>query len=436
MSEWSMAKLQDVANIRASNVDKKPLLGEQSVCLCNYMDVYANNYITTDMQFMEATANVAELERFGIEHGDVMLTKDSETPDDIGIPSVVVDHVERLVCGYHLALLKPMKAKVDSVYLAKQLASNECSRYYSRLANGSTRYGLSQRAIAETPVPLPPLPQQRRIAEILSTVDEAIEQTVALIAKMQKVKAGLMHDLFTRGVTPEGKLRPPREEAPELYKESVLGWIPREWEATSFGRHLVSMPQNGLYKPQSSYGINGIPIVRIDGFYDGVLADPGQMRRLHVTPTELATYKLQPNDILVNRVNSIDFVGKSAIVPVLHEDVVFESNIMRCRVDAGSLLPRFAIRWLCGGNAVSHFRTRARSAVAQASVNQQDIKSLPLSMPPNAEQERISERVDSLDEALQQEIGDREKLRCTKGGLMHDLLTGRVRVTTVEATDV
>ena len=72
---------------------------------------------------------------------------------------------------------------------------------------------------------------QQRIAEILTTVDEAIEQTEALIAKTQQIKAGLMHDLFTRGVTPDGQLRPPRSEAPQLYKESPLGWIPKEWDS-------------------------------------------------------------------------------------------------------------------------------------------------------------------------------------------------------------
>ncbi len=79
----------------------------------------------------------------------------------------------------------------------------------------------------------PQPPQQRRIAEILSTLDETIEQTEALIAKYQQIKAGLMHDLFTRGVTPDGKLRPTRAEAPQLYKESPLGWIPKEWELYS-----------------------------------------------------------------------------------------------------------------------------------------------------------------------------------------------------------
>ena len=107
------------------------------------MDVYTRGYITEDIPFMEATASRAEMQRFRVDRGDVLITKDSETPDDIGIASVVVDDIENLVCGYHVALLKPNQAIVDPVYLSKQLSAVETSRYFGRVASGSTRYGLT-----------------------------------------------------------------------------------------------------------------------------------------------------------------------------------------------------------------------------------------------------------------------------------------------------
>src|SRR4051812_9541253 len=128
MHEWRCEPLGNVAEIRPSNVDKKSSLGEQPVRLCNYLDVYTRDYITEDIPFMEATATAAELGRFRVELGDVIITKDSETPDDIGISAVVLDDIANLVCGYHLALLKPNRELVDSVYLAKQLASTESAR--------------------------------------------------------------------------------------------------------------------------------------------------------------------------------------------------------------------------------------------------------------------------------------------------------------------
>jgi type I restriction enzyme S subunit len=132
------------------------------------------------------------------------------------------------VCQYYLALIKPKRDKVDPIYLSKQLGSKQSAIYFSRLANGSTRYGLSSSAIASIKIPLAPFVEQRRIADVLSTLDKAIEKTEALIAKYQQIKAGLMHDLFTRGVTADGKLRPPRESVKTKY-----GWLPREWRIGS-----------------------------------------------------------------------------------------------------------------------------------------------------------------------------------------------------------
>jgi type I restriction enzyme, S subunit len=134
MSEWSEARLSDVAEIRFSNVDKRTIPGEVLVRLCNYMDVYGNaGYVTSDLAFMEASASTIEIERFRVERGDVLLTKDSETPDDIGIPAVVIDDIPNLICGYHLALVKPRRGQIDSAYLAKQLGSQPTARYFSRL---------------------------------------------------------------------------------------------------------------------------------------------------------------------------------------------------------------------------------------------------------------------------------------------------------------
>ena len=162
-----------------------------------------------------------------------MITKDSETPDDIGIPAVVVDDISDLVCGYHLALIKPKRELVDPVFLSKQLAA--ASDYFAQYAAGSTRYGLSNGAIANTPIPLAPLRHQQRVAAILTSLDTAIEKTEALIEKHQQIKAGLMHDLFTCGVLPNGQLRPSREQAPGLYRQTPIDWLPINWRASTCG---------------------------------------------------------------------------------------------------------------------------------------------------------------------------------------------------------
>ena len=127
---------------------------------------------------------------------------------------------------------------------------------------GGTRAKLNQWELRQVLIPAPPLPQQRKIAAILTTVDRLIEKTEALIAKYQAVKQGMMHDLFTRGVDPHGHLRPPQTEAPNLYKQSELGWVPKEWEVVCLGRLYGSPSRNGLYKPPKFYG-DGCPMVHM-----------------------------------------------------------------------------------------------------------------------------------------------------------------------------
>src|SRR5437762_346911 len=119
---WTEAPLSSVADVRFSGVDKLSRPSEKPVRLCNYVDVYKNDYITPDLEFMRATATTSEITRFGLELGDVIITKDSETPDDIGIPTIVDCTAPDLVCGYHLALIRPNKDEVDPTFLGKQLA--------------------------------------------------------------------------------------------------------------------------------------------------------------------------------------------------------------------------------------------------------------------------------------------------------------------------
>ena len=176
-ANWSTCKLGDIADVRVSNVDKKTSNAETPVKLCNYMDVYANDYVTKSIDFMAASASKSEIERFRLQAGDVIITKDSETPDDIGVPAVVTDSIDGLVCGYHLALVRPRSDIVDSIYLAKQLSTAPIARYFALNASGSTRFGLPISAIEDTRIPVAPKPEQSKIAEILSTVDRAIEQT-------------------------------------------------------------------------------------------------------------------------------------------------------------------------------------------------------------------------------------------------------------------
>jgi type I restriction enzyme S subunit len=376
---------------------------------------------------MEATATTQEIERFKVEQGDNIITKDSETPDDIGIPAVVLDEIPNLVCGYHLALIKPKREKVDPIYLSKQLGSTQSAIYFSRLANGSTRYGLSSSAISSMRIPLAPLAEQRHIANVLAKLDNAIAKTESLIAKYQQIKAGLMHDLFTRGVTADGKLRPPREQAPELYHETPIGWIARDIKVVPLG-NLYSVPsRNGLYKPAEYYG-SGVPMVHMPQMFRGPIVDVTDAVRVDLSVGEKSRFDLQEGDMLFARRSlTVEGAGQCSIVPVLNECTSFESSIIRVRLNKKVALPAYINYFL---NTDPGFRSRRPyiRQVAVSGVAAEDVKSFLVPLPKILEEQQIVvERIDSLNRVISQESNKLSKLNKQKSGLMHDLLTGKVR---------
>ena len=416
---WPTCKLRDLADVRVSNVDKKSYAAEQPIKLCNYMDVYANDYVTSALDFMPATASRSEIERFALHAGDVVITKDSETPDDIGVPAVIVEDIDGLVCGYHLALICP-KACVHPTFLAKQLASALTIRYFAANATGSTRFGLTIGTIEKLDVPTPPRPEQAKIAEVLSTVDRAIEQTEALIAKQQHIKTGLMQDLLTRGVDERGNLR---SEQTHKFKDSPLGRIPVEWESAS----LAVFVPSAEYGISTSLGESGCPVLRMNNLLDG----EAELSDLKFTSAPVPEHLwLKDGDVLFNRTNSWEHVGRTGIWRGQIESATFASYLVRLNPHPDKLLPEMLNFWLNWERIQIAMRRQATPAVQQVNINPTNLRSIPAAFPRDLdEQAAITVRISTVREVLNAYREHLHKLKSMKAGLMQDLLTGGRRVT-------
>jgi type I restriction enzyme, S subunit len=177
---WTVTRLDAVADVLFSNVDKHTVEGESSVRLCNYVDVYKNEYITSALDFMEATAEEREIAKFQILKGDVLATKDSEEADDIAIPALVAEDLPGVICGYHLALIRPRSKRLTGEFLAWIHRSKQFRAQYEANAVGVTRFGLSQYAFRSTLIPVPPLEEQSRINEYLLLSCVALDGVAAL----------------------------------------------------------------------------------------------------------------------------------------------------------------------------------------------------------------------------------------------------------------
>ncbi|MBQ9174081.1 MAG: restriction endonuclease subunit S [Bacteroidales bacterium] len=170
-------RLGDVAIVELSGVDKKTKDSETTVQLCNYTDVYRNWAITRDMRplFMVASANDNEINRFSLKRGQVALTKDSETRDDIGIAAYIADDFDDVLLGYHCALITPNDSQVSGKYINAYLHTSFVQKYFSDNASGSgQRYTLSVDVLNDIPLYLPSIEEQEEIGAIFSSIDKKI----------------------------------------------------------------------------------------------------------------------------------------------------------------------------------------------------------------------------------------------------------------------
>jgi type I restriction enzyme S subunit len=249
----------------------------------------------------------------------------------------------------------------------------------------------------------------------MDAVDLAIEHTRSAIEKARRLKRALFQRVLSYGMKWD------------VLRSSSIGRIPARWGCARLGTFIADGPTNGLYRPDSDYGQDGTPIVRIDSFDEGIVHGLKTLRRVRLSEPEIARYSLSEGDVLINRVNSLSHIGKSAIVPALTETTVFESNMMRLRLKP-ELRSVFLILILCSDVARRHWLARAKPAVNQASINQRDVRELWIPVPDPAEQKEIVEIASAQDhqrESFERLLSGYETL---KRGLLQDLLTGKVRV--------
>lgn len=398
-ADWSIKRLKMVSDILPSNVDKKSKVDEKDVMLCNYVDVYKNDFITAEINFMVATATDAQIEKLSIREGDVIATKDSEDPNDIGVPAFVQKTIEGVVCGYHLTLIRSDHQQVRGSYLYWLMRSNGCAQYFSTEARGITRYAIGARTFSNLAIPVPDSVEQNTIANYLdhktSQIDTLISKKEKLIELLKEERAAMINQAVTKGLDPNVPM-----------KDSGIEWlgeIPVHWEVKKLkyvavlksGENIISeqIKAEGKYPV---YGGNGLR-----GYY--------------------SDYTNKGNYILIGRQGALCGNIKYASEKFWASEHAIVSY----------LFDNYEWIWFGKLLEVMNLNQYSQSA-AQPGLAVSEIKNLSVPSPTFVQQRQIVDyinkeqsRIDTLVEKTAQEI---ELLKEYKSALISEVVTGKVDV--------
>ena len=429
---WEEERLQDVAGLKTSNVDKKSYEGQEQVQLCNYVDVYYNAKINSRLSFMKATANENEIRRFKLNVGDVVITKDSEDPFDIGIPALISEDIEDLVCGYHLSIMESKSDRLLGGFLFYALEAGSSKYQFTLASNGVTRFGLTQYGTKNLKICLPDLNDQQTIATFLDykthQIDQLIEKKKALIEKLEEKRIAVITQAVTKGLDKNAKMKPSGVE--------WLGDVPAGWEVLKIQRILQSIEQG-----TSPVASNQPPEILETGVIKVSAIKSGFFYEKEAKTLEEKDYnsnfKIHAGDLLVTRGNTPNLVADASVVEVEPESPLMMSDLIY-RLNTMPLIKnKFLCCWLLSYCGRLQIKNDARgSSMTMAKVSQGHIKSWLTTLPPLEEQIKIIEHIENVEIKIQNLLHKSqliiESLQEYRSALITSAVTGKIDVRNVE----
>jgi type I restriction enzyme S subunit len=422
-SHWQVNRLKELCTLRPSNVDKLTVEGEKSVKLCNYVDVYKNERITDEISFMEATATDDQIKNLGLGVGDVVVTKDSESPWDIAVPTVISDSIEGLVCGYHLTKISPNNA--DGRYIAWALRCYQVNLHFALSASGITRYGLSSSALADGNLPVPTFVEQKAIADYLDTetvrIDTLIQEKQELIGLLREWRLSVVAE-STAGVNQAGtKITTGNPHMPT---------IPAHWKMVRLGKYArigngsTPLKDNPNFWEGGTFPWLNSAVVNHDQVTEGSENVTTEALRLCHLPI------VKAGSLLV----ALTGQGKTrGQVTVLRIDATINQHLAFLALDPKSFDVNYLFWTLTGMYAALRMVSDGQGGTKGA-LTCEDLSRFEVPMPPLEEQLFISQKlsaetakIDSLIAHTQEEITLLKELRAAT---IADAVLGRVDVRT------
>ena len=357
--------------------------------------------------------------RYQLEKNDLLLT----VVGTLGRRALVKND-DSFTIQRSVAVLRTNESLLEPNYLYHFTGSAYFQKQLVLRSNSTAQAGLYLGELEQIEIAIPDIQEQKKIAEVLDTIDEAIATTTAHINKLKQAKAGLLHDLLTRGIDENGELRDPVEH-PELFWDSPIGRIPKDWEVVPLSS-VAKKITSGSRGWAQYYVRSGAMFIRI-GNLTREHTDLQLENLIYVSPpagTEGARTKVEEGDVLISITADLGIVG---VIPKDFGKAFVNQHIALVRVDKEDVVPFWIGLMLSHENGQAQFR-KANDSGAKAGLNLSAIASLLIAKPKHDEQTSIAEIVGKSDSAIKEKSVCLNKLKLLKKGLMSDLLTGRVRV--------
>jgi type I restriction enzyme S subunit len=421
---WEVLKLKHLGDINLSNVDKKSKENEETVKLCNYVDVYYNDYITEKIEFMIATASYEQKKTFSLRKGDVLLTKDSETWNDIAIAAYVATDLDNVICGYHLAHIHPYQSKALGKYIFRSISSTRLREKFWIAANGVTRFGISKSSILSVLLPVPPLSEQKAIAHFLdcetNKLDNLIAKKERFIELLQEKRTALISHTVTKGLNPDVPM-----------KDSGISWlgqIPQHWEVKKLkwfaSTDSGSTPNSSKY---SEYYENGsINWVRTLDLNDGEVWDT----EIKITEKALKSTacKIMPIDtVMIAMYGGDGTIGKNGLLKI---NAAVNQAVCGIVTNKNYLIPSFLHRYVQFYRP--YWMIDAMGARKDPNISQDIIRQLIVLLPPLSEQKAIAHFLDQettkIDTLIEKTKTSIEKLKEYRTALISAAVTGKIDI--------
>lgn len=302
----------------------------------------------------------------------------------------------------------------------------------NKRTHGSTMKHIKRGELREFFVSIPiAVDEQRKLAAVLDTLDTAIHETGTIIAKLKAVKQGLLQDLLTRGIDANGELRPSQVDAPQLYKESPLGWIPTSWQVAPLSSRIASLDAGvSVNSEDRPHGAREVGVLKTSALSQGRFFST-QNKAVVPSETTFVREAVLGDSILVSRMNTPELVGESCYVSKPWPTLFLPDRIWQLKKRSPDSVD---MRWLSYVFLTPRYRAYVQVHATGTSGSMKNLPksrlfAMPVSFPDTDEQQAIATRIEAADERVAAEASTLEKLRAQKSGLMGDLLTGRVRVT-------